>query len=707
MRLKLTLIWMIMLIGWGLGRAQVPAACSTADVLPQRGDLVCQEGYVQVEQIFDYNVFDAWAAIRERAGGLGIPGWLAAVMVNVKYRLKGYSVRYWTQAPNPDGVQPAPLTEATGLVIFPQRVGCRLPIALYCHGTILERDLVPSQPENYREEFLAALGYAGDGYLTVVPDYVGMGEGSADFHPYLDATTEAAASIDLVRAAEKIADMLDNSISGEVFIAGHSQGAHAGMATLRSLATENSYGFRVKYAGLSSGPYDLSETQLQYILDHPDDYPADELPLMVLAGCQEARCGSLANHDYCFTEEVLEPQYIENPYEDFLLAQATGARASVSEPWPAYFLDAYEDNIARSDLKNDCLAANNVYDWHNRNRTTLFYCGGDRHISPRNATKTKDVQRRKIPWYRFWERWQINTLNCGNLDHVSCALPSLFLSRWLFSLTRNYCFFFREETTLPQQAPNHGVYPFLYFDLDIDLTAFSGTLKQVDMVDLEDQVVRSWGKEALNEPMLTLQRGDLPAGLYGLVFHKESGQPDYVGILVQDPEIAESERYDPISPNPMRKQARLDLSLLEEPVNMVTVYDPEGRRQQRMHLEPGAPAAELLRQDLPSGDYVVEVRSDRQSYFLPLHLSPDDPRSLLQVRPNPVRDIAVVDFTALLGEVESVQLFSSDGRLVRTFTNPTGGSLTQELFVGDLPAGVYILEVITSREKATARLVVE
>ena len=107
-------------------------------------------------------------------------------------------------------------TVASGLLALPidiEPVG----VVSFEHGTSAEKSNVPSAPGSGEGQVISAL-FASGGFALVAPDYVGLGL-SPGPHPYLHATTEASASLDLLTAgaqlgsdAELPADRVANGI---------------------------------------------------------------------------------------------------------------------------------------------------------------------------------------------------------------------------------------------------------------------------------------------------------------------------------------------------------------------------------------------------------------------------------------------------------------------------------------------------------------
>ena len=70
------------------------------------------------------------------------------------------------------------------------------------HGTVLHDSEAPSQDES--SQFIG-LVYAADGYIAVLPDLLGLGEGSG-IHPYHHAASSATAVVDMLRAVHDLAE---------------------------------------------------------------------------------------------------------------------------------------------------------------------------------------------------------------------------------------------------------------------------------------------------------------------------------------------------------------------------------------------------------------------------------------------------------------------------------------------------------------------
>ncbi|HRD54690.1 MAG TPA: lipase family protein, partial [Flavobacteriales bacterium] len=170
-------------------------------------------------------------------------------------------------------------TIASGAVVIPVGSTCQHAIGAYHHGTILNRQDVPSRISG---EMVVGYYLAADDYVAVLPDYLGLGD-SPGPHPYIHAASEATASRDMLRAAREFCAQRDVQLNGQLFLIGYSQGGHACAATHRLLQEEHADEFIVTASAPCSSPFDVSGVQAQVMVS-PDPYPAPYyLPYVILS----------------------------------------------------------------------------------------------------------------------------------------------------------------------------------------------------------------------------------------------------------------------------------------------------------------------------------------------------------------------------------------------------------------------------------------
>ncbi|MFE5324898.1 lipase family protein [Embleya sp. NPDC056575] len=146
-------------------------------------------------------------------------------------------------------------TVASGVVAIPRGAPRAQRVVVYEHGTTVERAGAPSG-SNAHDNLTYPLYFASAGHFTVAPDYLGLGSGPG-FHPYEHAASEATASLDLIRAARRLADRAHLRLDERVLVTGFSQGGHAAMALARSLDGGADPHLRLGALAPVAGPYDF------------------------------------------------------------------------------------------------------------------------------------------------------------------------------------------------------------------------------------------------------------------------------------------------------------------------------------------------------------------------------------------------------------------------------------------------------------------
>ena len=174
-----------------------------------------------------------------------------------RYAVRAYRIEYRTLDVH------AAATTASALVALPVHRPGRASTVAWEHGTRVGRaDVASRSGDNVDRP--AAILFAGAGFVTVAPDYLGLGTGPGA-HPYAHAATEASASLDAVRAGRTLASQHGQQLSSDVLVSGFSQGGQAAMALGQSL--EHAGGLRLRAVAAISGPYDLGGTEIPALFD--------------------------------------------------------------------------------------------------------------------------------------------------------------------------------------------------------------------------------------------------------------------------------------------------------------------------------------------------------------------------------------------------------------------------------------------------------
>lgn len=186
--------------------------------------------------------------------------------------VKLYRVRYPSIVPE-RGNKP---TLATGLVAVPDTGGTSFPMVSYQHGTVYEKQQVPSFADQSPETQLMLAQFAGQGYVLIGADYFGLGE-SSEPEGYMVKASHQQATYDMLTAARAV--LADLKIATpKLFLAGWSQG---GFVTLAMLEKLESAKVQVTTAATASAPADIF-VALNGFLNFPRKIDADWVPTLFI-----------------------------------------------------------------------------------------------------------------------------------------------------------------------------------------------------------------------------------------------------------------------------------------------------------------------------------------------------------------------------------------------------------------------------------------
>jgi fermentation-respiration switch protein FrsA (DUF1100 family) len=205
--------------------AQEPARCGLASYQWLASDQVGQVLESQLAQEVSISTLTGMKTLLAGTVKLSRP---------IQYDVKLHVVRYRTQ----DKGNPVEATGMVGIPVVP--AGTTIPILEFSHGTSgFDDACAPSHHAGDRMKSLTAVAliYAGFGYVSVLPDYIGMksvGEPSPGPLPYMIGEPTAIATLDAIRAAKQlVAEEAPELVPGKIVLSGHSQGGHGTLVTTR------------------------------------------------------------------------------------------------------------------------------------------------------------------------------------------------------------------------------------------------------------------------------------------------------------------------------------------------------------------------------------------------------------------------------------------------------------------------------------------
>ena len=374
----------------------------------------------------------------------------------------------------------------SGLLAVPDNKTKRYPQLLYLHGTSDCKTCVPSHyGTNGGSEGQLGLIAAGLGFVSLLPDYVGMGEGRG-FQTYVHAGTIVSSTMDMISAVSTWCSDNQVAINEQLFITGYSQGGYASMAVHKYLE-ENPSIHEVTAASHMSGPYNLSHVMKGLILSEESyNYPA-YIPNTIL-GYQEVY-GNLYND----LSEVFKDDFIADIQSYYngsislttlniklLLRLNTDFGKTVAK----YMLkDAYLQEIESNPNhpSNLALRENDLFRWAPKAPTQLLYCKADDQVPYENSVTTRDTM--LALGAAHLKATDVNS----NFDHGQCFNPAL---------TNTILFF------LPLQSITSETHDIASSVENVQISYKSGyidVLSEVPLIHLE--IFDFYGQRLLSLPM--------------------------------------------------------------------------------------------------------------------------------------------------------------------------------------------------------------
>ncbi len=266
--------------------------------------------------------------------------------------------------------------EASGIFFLPRQKGKEFPMLCYHHGT----QIVKERKIDFIGEQALCTVFAANGYMVAFPDYIGLGI-SNKMHLYLHSETEAAASIDLLRALKELLVKEDAKQNKFLFLAGYSQGGHATLSTLKVMQEKYPDEFKVTASAPMSGAYDLGVGSVQSeVMFKPYTHPG-YLPYLMYSYQEIYKCFNDPNCSFKVPYAAMLPPLYDGVH----------SMGEINKMMPPVPKDILTDDFLQGYLNNDKfpfsldLAKNSVHDWKPETPVLFCYCEADEQVNYKNA----------------------------------------------------------------------------------------------------------------------------------------------------------------------------------------------------------------------------------------------------------------------------------------------------------------------------------
>lgn len=342
----------------------------------------------------------------------GIPKFIAPA----NYGVDIYEVVY--MAPWVDGT----MIRASGLYFVPKsKAGEKLPVAVYHHGTQLEKKRESFDKSGQQG---ISMGLAADGFITLMPDYYGIGEGDK-VHLYQHAWSEAMSTIYMLFAMDQLNKLLGIERNNDIYLTGYSQGGHATMAAHKYLQELNSPLYKVVASAPMSGAYDMSGVQAEVMFkEYSQPF---YLPYLLIS----------YDHAYDVWEGDIY-EVFKSPYDTIIPPFFKGERnlRDFNKVLPEVPADMLKPELVEA-FKTDPqfpmrqkIELNNLYEWAPEAPVLLCYCEGDEQVYYKNSIVANDVMKQKGA-----KDVRLRRVS-KEFDHNTCALFAVMDTKYFFQNIR-------------------------------------------------------------------------------------------------------------------------------------------------------------------------------------------------------------------------------------------------------------------------------
>jgi pimeloyl-ACP methyl ester carboxylesterase len=145
--------------------------------------------------------------------------------------------------------------DASGLLAIPQNTPTPAALASAQHGTMFRQRDAPS---NFPLTFSGFEIMAANGYITVIPDFIGFGVSSDIVHPYYDEAHSAATVVDMLKAAKFYLQRENIATNNNLFLVGYSEGGYVTLAAQKEIEANPDHGLQLTAVAAGAGGYDLT-----------------------------------------------------------------------------------------------------------------------------------------------------------------------------------------------------------------------------------------------------------------------------------------------------------------------------------------------------------------------------------------------------------------------------------------------------------------
>ncbi|QDA61827.1 alpha/beta hydrolase family protein [Hymenobacter jejuensis] len=144
--------------------------------------------------------------------------------------------------------------QVSGLLGIPLNTPAPPALLSAQHGTMFRQADAPS---NFPATFSGFELFASAGFVTVIPDYIGLGASQNVVQAFYDKETSASTVVDMIKSAQYFLQQQKVALNKNLFLVGYSEGGYVTMAAQQAIETVPQHKLTLTAAAEGAGGYDL------------------------------------------------------------------------------------------------------------------------------------------------------------------------------------------------------------------------------------------------------------------------------------------------------------------------------------------------------------------------------------------------------------------------------------------------------------------
>jgi len=298
-----------------------------------------------------------------------------AIDKDVYYGYKAYRIPYVTKDDEGKSVN------ASGLFVIPTKLSPKLQedgisLVSWSHGTITLNEQAPTvYTKKYQKaDLISSVFTSLGGFATLQADYIGYGDSSSHYHPYMVKNSLAKSSIDLIEATRQFAKENNITLNEKLFLTGYSEGGYVAMAMAQKLEAS---GKEITASAPLAGDYDLNHIANVAWGFEEENLTAFSSTYFALASLAytkvyNKKLSTMMNTPYdSKIETLLDGNHSFEQIENALPQKSYGSEGLFRND----FIEEYKNN--NESWFKKALTQNSIKPWSPQSKMHIVHCQGD------------------------------------------------------------------------------------------------------------------------------------------------------------------------------------------------------------------------------------------------------------------------------------------------------------------------------------------